>query len=237
MRELLICKGATFSYEGMAVIKEADFTAFEGEYLCVTGENGSGKSTLIKGILGLKQPAAGKIEYAGGLKKREIGYLPQQAAVKKDFPAGVLEVALSGCLNGMGLRPFYNKADKERARECLELMGVYRLKNRSFGELSGGEQRRVLLARALCSAKRLLVLDEPVSGLDPSASRELYDTVKMLNEDRGITIIMVTHDIDAALTYANKILCLDCGKAFYGTPEEFSASHEGKKLYGGHRHA
>jgi zinc transport system ATP-binding protein len=195
------------AYEGHKVLSDVCFEVESGEYLCICGENGSGKSTLLKGILGLKTPSEGKIEYPDGLKQKEIGYLPQQTEMRKDFPAGVMEVVLTGCLNG-GWRPFYSKKDKTRAKENMELMGVLPLSKRSFSELSGGQQRRVLLARALCAAKRLLILDEPVSGLDSAASEEFYNALDRLHKERKMTIIMVTHDLKNAFLHADKILKL-----------------------------
>lgn len=234
MTKLVQCKNLAFAYDGKTVQKDISFEVSEGEYLCIAGENGGGKSTLIKGILGLITPYAGTIEFKNGLKRSEIGYLPQQTAVQKDFPASVYEITLSGCLNSAGLRPFFNKKDKNKVKENLELMGVYELRKRCFRELSGGEQRRVLLARALCSAGKLLVLDEPVSGLDPAASRELYEVVQRLNKERGIAVIMVSHDINAAITHSDKILCLYKEANLYCTPKEFLQSELGRILMGGH---
>ena len=171
--ELLRCSDLSFAYGGETVLKGVSFAVNAGDYLCVVGENGSGKSTLMKGLLGLKEPESGSIEYAGGLKRNEIGYLPQQTALQKDFPASVFEVVLSGRLNSMGRRFFYSKEDKKEAERNLDRMGMLEYKKRCYQELSGGQQQRVLLARALCATSRLLLLDEPVAGLDPVATGEM----------------------------------------------------------------
>jgi len=236
LNKLVECNNLTIAYDKNIVLEKVNFEIYEGEYLCVAGENGSGKSTLIKSILGLKSPSTGSIEFFG-FRKNEIGYLPQQTAVQKDFPAGVFEIALSGCLNRSGWRPFYSKEDKLLAKINLELMGVYGLRKRCFCQLSGGEQRRVLLARALCSARKLLVLDEPVSGLDPAAAREFYTTMRYINQNRHMTILMVTHDIDLALHDADRVLYVKGGTAHCSTAEEFRKSEETQKWMGGQNNA
>ena len=178
---ILTCENAAFSYDGRTVLEGVDFSLNAGDYLCVVGENGSGKSTLIKGLLSLKAPASGRITLGDGLKRSEIGYLPQQTEIQRDFPASVWEVVLSGCLNSLGGRLFYGEAEKRRARENLERMGIEDIKNAGYQELSGGQQQRVLLARALCATKKLLLLDEPVTGLDPVAAGEMYNLIKLVN--------------------------------------------------------
>ncbi|MDR1635699.1 MAG: ABC transporter ATP-binding protein [Treponema sp.] len=203
--KLIEAEGVSLGYEGRIVLRDLSFSLDPGDYLCVVGENGSGKSTLVKGILGLLSPARGSLRV--GLRAREIGYLSQEAVAKDDFPAGVLEIVLSGFLGGMGLRPFYNSGEKREAEERLRQMGAGDLKNRCYRELSGGQRRRVLLARALAGAKKLLVLDEPASGLDPQVREELYALLQKTNRE-GISIVMVTHDTEAARKYANHILTL-----------------------------
>jgi zinc transport system ATP-binding protein len=203
--KLIQADRVSLGYEGRVVLKDLSFSLDRGDYLCIVGENGSGKSTLVKGILGLLNPAQGSLSL--GLEAREIGYLSQEAAAKDDFPAGVLEIVLSGFLGGMGLRPFYRSGEKREAEERLRQMGAEDLKNRCYRELSGGQRRRVLLARALCGAKKLLVLDEPASGLDPLVREDLYALLQKINRE-GISIIVVTHDTAAARKYANHILTL-----------------------------
>jgi zinc transport system ATP-binding protein len=211
----------------------------EGDYLCVVGENGSGKSTLILGILGLISPMAGTLTLEGGIDRREIGYLSQQMAAKKDFPAGVGEIVVSGHLGRMGLRPFYSRVEKQAAEETMEWLGIRELRDQCFRELSGGQQRRVLLARALCASPRLLVLDEPLAGLDPLVTVDVYSLLETLNRERGITVVMVSHDVEAAAKYAHKILHLKKSageganaQCFFGTAGQYAASDTGREFYG-----
>jgi zinc transport system ATP-binding protein len=178
---------------------------------------------MMKPILGLQAPVGGKILTGDGLKPNEIGYLPQQTVVQKDFPASVWEIVLSGCGNRTGLRPFYNKAEKQTARENIEKMGLTPLTKRCYRELSGGQQQRVLLARALCATRKMLLLDEPVSGLDPKVTSEMYELIESLNKTDGITVIMISHDIEAAVKYADHILHIG-HEVFFGTKEEYLKS-------------
>lgn len=232
---LITCKDVCLGYDGQAVLQDVNFEVCRGDLLCVVGENGSGKSTLIKGLLGLKAPLSGTITLGDGLKHAEIGYLPQQTELQRDFPASVMEVVLSGRLNGMPGRPFYSKADRAAALENLERMGVEDLKNQSYQALSGGQQQRVLLARALCATKKLLLLDEPVTGLDPVATGELYNLIKLINLCNDITVIMVTHDIEAALRYATKVLHLGKTQLFFGTTEAYKKSDPARRFLGGRK--
>ena len=222
---LLKCENLSFAYDGVTVVSNLNFSVEEGNYLCIIGENGAGKSTLIKGLLRLKKPSAGRVEMGEGLRATEIGYLPQQTQIQKDFPASVREVVLSGCLNRMGLRPFYSRVEKERAREKMEALEILDLQDQCYRDLSGGQQQRVLLARAMCAAHKLILLDEPVSGLDPVATRSLYAQIARINETTGLTVIMVSHDIDASLRYASHILHLGQeGQLFFGTQREYLRS-------------
>ena len=228
MSAQIVCKDITLGYEGNAVIEGIDFTVSEGDYLCILGENGSGKSTLIKALLGLRPPMSGSIERSGGIKVGDIGYLPQQTVVQKDFPASVREIVLTGCLPKCGLRPFYNKEEKAHAEETMARLGISELSTRCYRELSGGQQQRVLLARALCAAQKILLLDEPVTGLDPKAQIDMYDLITELNNS-GITVIMVSHDFSAATRYASHILHIGAHRQlFYGTTAEYLASDIGK---------
>ena len=195
--------------------------------MCILGENGAGKSTLVKGILGLISPVTGEIEFGEGLRACEVGYLPQQTQVQKSFPASVLEVVLSGRINSMGMRPFYNRKDREDAVKKLELMGMKGMERRSFQELSGGQKQRVLLARAMCAAGRLILLDEPVSGLDPAATTDLYELIADINKNMGMTVIMVSHDTQAAVKYASHIMQLSHTQLFYGTADDYKNSEVG----------
>lgn len=221
----------TLSYENMTVIENLSFEVAGGDYLCIVGENGSGKSTLVKALLGLKKPVGGSINFGDGLLQKEIGYLPQQTSAQRDFPASVFEVVISGCLNSRGIRPFYSAKERKAALENIERLGLSELKNRSYRELSGGQQQRVLLARALCATKKLLLLDEPVTGLDPMVTVELYELIAEINKS-GVTIVMVTHDMASALKYASHILCLTESDSFFGTSAEFMESDASNFLNG-----
>lgn len=221
----IICQNLSVGYDSKVILKNLNFEVNKGDYLCIVGENGSGKTTLIKSILGLIPTISGKLETGEGLKSNEIGYLPQQTVVQRDFPASVKEIVLSGCQGRMGLRPFYSKSDRLLAEKNMKKMDITDLSKRCYRELSGGQQQRVLLARALCATQKILLLDEPVSGLDPRVTAEMYQTIKSLN-DEGISIIMISHDVDAAVKYASHILHIG-NTVFYGTTEEYVNSHIG----------
>ena len=224
----LSCLDVSLGYEGKVVISDLSFAVDVGDYLCIVGENGSGKSTLMKTILGLKTPMSGKIWAGDGLEHDEIGYLPQQTMVQKDFPASVTEVVRSGCLNRCGMRPYYTREEKELADHNIWKLGISSLEKRCYRELSGGQQQRVLLARALCATRKILLLDEPVAGLDPKAAIDLYDLIKKLNAEK-ITIIMISHDIIAAVKYASHILHIGAQTAlFFGTKADYLKSEAGK---------
>jgi len=230
---LIDCKDVSFTYEGNIALSNLNFSVERGDYLCVVGENGAGKSTLIKGILRLKNPSKGNIIIGDGLKANQIGYLPQQTIAQRDFPASVYEVVLSGRLNSLGILPFYKKSDKEDVMKQLKLLGIETLKNRCYRELSGGQQQRVLLARALCASKELLVLDEPVTGLDPIMTGELYRLIEKMNIEEKRTIIMVSHDIQGAIMYGSHILHLGKTQLFFGEKSDYITSEIGMHFIGG----
>ena len=234
---LLTITGLSHSYGDHVLYRNAEFTLNKGEHIGIVGQNGTGKSTLIKGLLRLKKPSSGTIRLEGGLLAKEIGYLPQQTAVQKDFPASVYEVVLSGCLNRLGTKPFYTKREKKITNENLRKMGIENLKSRCYRELSGGQQQRVLLARALCATKKVILLDEPAAGLDPVVTQSLYELIRQINEDMGITVIMVSHDIHAAVQYAKHILHLHHSQLFFGTTEEYRNNEVGSHFIGGASHA
>ena len=217
----IICENASLGYENRPIVKDLSFTVNAGDYLCIVGENGSGKSTLMKTILNLTPPLAGSIRMED-LKSTEIGYLPQQTQVQRDFPASVQEIVLSGFQGRCGLRPFYTKAEKALASENLERMGMAQFARKCYRDLSGGQQQRVLLARALCATRKCLLLDEPVSGLDPKATAQMYEIIAELHRE-GITIIMISHDLNAALDDATHVLHIG-EKLFFGTREEYLCS-------------
>ena len=223
---ILKCENLVLGYDKSIVARNINFEINSGDYLCIVGENGSGKSTLMKTLLNLQSALGGEIITGDGLRRNEIGYLPQQTVVQRDFPASVWEIVLSGNLASGGIKPFYSKEDKKRAAENLERMGITNLKKRCYRELSGGQQQRVLLARALCATKKLLLLDEPVSGLDPKVTAEMYELIESLNK-QGITIIMISHDISAAVKYASHILHIS-DEVFFGTKQEYLNSEKGR---------
>lgn len=223
---LLTIQDLAVGFNSRPVAEGLNFTVSAGDYLCITGENGSGKTTLMRTLLHLQEPVSGQILIGDGLKKNEIGYLPQQTIVQKDFPASVWEIVLSGCQGRCGARPFYSKEDKALARKNMERMDITDLAKRCYRELSGGQQQRVLLARALCATGKVLLLDEPVSGLDPTVTVEMYSLIERLNKE-GITVIMITHDITAAIRYASHILHIG-DTIFFGTKEEYLETMDGK---------
>lgn len=229
---LIDCKNLSVAYEGKNVVNNLSFQINEGDAVCIVGENGSGKTTLMKAVLGLVKTSGGSISFSDGLSQNEIGYLPQQTDVQKDFPASVNEIVMSGCLNKMK-SPFFTKKEKEKAAYNMELLGITDLRKRCYQELSGGQQQRVLLARALCATQKILLLDEPVAGLDPIVTAELYELIKKLNREDKITVIMVSHDIAGSLDIADHILHLNHSGSFFGTTEEYIASDFGKNFLGG----
>ncbi len=233
MNPIIKCEHTDFGYENHDAVIDLNLEIYPGDYLCVVGENGSGKSTLIKGMLGLLKPTGGSLSVADELKRGGIGYLPQQTAAQKDFPAMVQEVVLSGTLSRRGNRPFYSRAERKLAAHNLERLGIEHLKQKCYRELSGGQQQRVLIARALCATEQLLILDEPITGLDPSAIQDFYHLIKKLNKEDGITIIMVSHDIGNVISQANKILHLHRRVVFCGTAEAYRQSVAGKEFLGG----
>lgn len=226
---LIKCKDLYLGYDGKAIVEKLSFEVNKGDYLCIVGENGSGKSTLMKTLLGLCKPISGSITFGDGLKKNGIGYLPQQTVVQRDFPASVYEVVLSGCLPYCGFSPFYTQKHRKTARENMERLGITKLSERCYRELSGGQQQRVLLARALCASSRLLLLDEPVTGLDPKVTHEMYTLISSLNKS-GITVIMISHDIAAAASNATHILHISHRPLFFGEVADYLSSDIGRKF-------
>lgn len=230
---LIKCENLALAYDGKEVACDINFQVNRNDYLCVVGENGSGKSSLIKAVLGLIKPTQGKISFGDGLKQNEIGYLPQQTAVQKDFPASVSEVVLSGCLNSSKpFTPFYTKEQKKKAHDNMERLQIIEIQNKCYRELSGGQQQRVLLARALCATKSVLLLDEPVTGLDPVVTNDFYKLINKINVDTGITIIMVSHDIKSAIEHSTHILHLQHEQLFYGKTNDYLKTDIGKYFSG-----
>ena len=224
MEPLIKCEHVDLGYENQDAVINVNMEVCPGDYLCIVGENGSGKSTLIKGLLGLLKPSGGKLTVAEELKTTGIGYLPQQTAAQKDLPASVREVVLSGCLSRRGRRPFYSKTEKDIASANMEKLGITQLANQCYRELSGGQQQRVLIARALCATRELLILDEPITGLDPMAIQDFYSMIRKLNREDKVAIIMVSHDLRNAVEEANKILHLQKQVLFYGPAHDYMNS-------------
>ena len=228
--ELIVCRDISLGYEGQSVLTHLDLTVRAGDYLCIVGDNGSGKSTLLRGLLGLIAPQSGQILHSPELQQGAIGYLPQQTRAQRDFPATVYEVVLSGCLSRRGSRFFYSAAQKSAALMNMGKLGILELKDKCYRDLSGGQQQRTLLARALCAAGRLLILDEPVTGLDPAAAQDLYKLLSYLNRREGMAVVMVTHDLKAALKSARRVLHIGHDSVFLGTAEEYLASPQGRRF-------
>lgn len=231
MKPLISCEHVDFGYESHDAVRDLTMQIGAGDYLCIVGANGSGKSTLVKGLLGLLKPTGGTLSISEELRRGGIGYLPQQTVSQKDFPATVREVVMSGFLNRMGNRPFYRRQEKEEALDNLGRLGIRELAGRCYRELSGGQQQRVLIARALCSTRRLMILDEPVTGLDPSAIQEFYGILQGLNQE-GVAIVMVSHDIQNVLRFANRVLHLDQRVLYYGDAQGYAASPASRMFLG-----
>lgn len=230
---LIKCENIALAYDGKEIVSDISFQVNRNDYLCIVGENGSGKSSLIKAILGLIKPTRGQIVFGDGLRQSEIGYLPQQTAVQKDFPASVNEVVLSGCLNSSrAFAPFYTKEQKNKAYENMERLRISELKDKCYRELSGGQQQRVLLARALCATKSILLLDEPVTGLDPIVTSDFYKLINEINVGMDITVIMVSHDIASAVENSTHILHLQHKQLFYGKTKDYLETDIGKYFSG-----
>lgn len=225
---LIDCRDLSLGYEGQSVLTHLNLTIHSGDYLCIVGDNGSGKSTLLRGLLGLISPLSGEIKRAPSLEKGAVGYLPQQTRAQRDFPATVYEVVLSGCLNQRRL--FYTPAQKSAALMNLGKLGVLELKDSCYRDLSGGQQQRVLLARALCAASKLLILDEPITGLDPAAAQDLYKTLDYLNKEEGMAVVMVTHDLKPALRSARRVLHIGRRSVFLGSAADYLASPQGRRF-------
>ena len=232
---LITTNSLSLAYDGKEVVSDMNIKIEQGEYLCIIGENGSGKSTLTKALLGIITPKSGSVTYGEGLTKSKIGYMPQQTTTQRDFPASVREIVLSGCDNKLGILPFYTKKHKKLAKEVMELLGISHISSQCYNELSGGQQQRVLLARALCAADRILILDEPVAGLDPLITAEFYEILHKLHTDRGITIVMVSHDVSAIQMYATNVLHIHDHGYIYDTQTGYLQSDTGIRYLGGER--
>src|SRR5574344_937742 len=228
----LVCENITIAYDTINVVENISIEINQVDYVCILGENGSGKSTFIKGLLGLIPIRSGNVEFKGNITKQNIGYLPQHSIAQSNFPASVQEVVLSGCLTVTSFKPFYSLADKKNAKHIMNKLSITDLSRKTFGNLSGGQKQRVLLARALLATDKILFLDEPITGLDPIVTAEFYEIIGKLNKEDGMTIIMVSHDLDNSMKYANKILHSRDKEYFYGTKKEYEKSYLGKTYLG-----
>ncbi|MBQ4354467.1 MAG: ABC transporter ATP-binding protein [Clostridia bacterium] len=242
MSELIKAEKLVLAFDGHTAAENVHFTLKEGDYLCVVGENGSGKSTLLRAITGEVRPAGGKLELAQELLKKGIGYLPQKSKIQRDFPASVREVVLSGCTRRDGFGLFWKKESKKKADDAMELLRIADLADKCYGDLSGGQQQRVLLARAVCVSDALLLLDEPVTGLDPDAAHEMYHTIRTINRQTGCAVMMVSHDVSCALREADHVLSMCRGHSFFGTVAEYRRHEQmdeaaDEKRHAGHDHS
>ncbi|MCR4806823.1 MAG: ABC transporter ATP-binding protein [Lachnospiraceae bacterium] len=228
------CRDLQLGYDGQVVTGGINFDVEEGDYLCIIGENGAGKSTLMKALMNLNKPISGEISFSDEIKRNEIGYLPQNKDFQRDFPASVREIVISGCLSKCGMRPFYSREEKKIARENMEKMDIWDLRRKCYRELSGGQQQRVLLARALCATGKLLLLDEPVTGLDYKVTCEFYGLLTELNRS-GVSIVMVSHDLEEAMGHANKILQIGREQVFFGDKNEYLLSESWKAFHQHHK--
>jgi len=218
------CADAAIGYDGKKIAEGISFEVEGGDFFCIVGENGSGKTTLMKTLLGLNKVVSGKIEFTDRAAGERLGYLPQQSEERRDFPITVEEVVRSGCVGSLGYKPFLTRADKQTARDNMFRLGITQLAKTPFERLSGGQKQRALLARALCAVDDIILLDEPVSGLDPKASEDMYELISELNENHGVTVIMITHDVAAAIKYADKVLYMAEKPIFFGSAREYAES-------------
>lgn len=223
MSKLLECKNLSVSFDGRPIIEDLSFTVNENDFICIVGENGTGKSTLTNAMLGLIPITSGNIELHG-ICKSDIGYLPQKLKVENNFPASVYEIVMSGFVGKSIFNPFYTKSQKCKAEDSIELLSIDGIKSRPFTELSGGQQQRVLLARAICAAEKLVLLDEPVTGLDAQSSDNFYKLIMHLNSEHGVAVVMVSHDIERSVKFAEKVLHLGADNYFFGTVDEYKAT-------------
>lgn len=223
------CKNLSLGYDGKNVLSDINFKLSEGDYLCIVGENGSGKTTLMKGLLGFIKPYSGEIK----INEPQVGYLPQQTDIQRDFPVTVREVILSGCLGAHPYNPFYTKKDKEKVSATANKLELSGLLDKCFQELSGGQRQRVLIARALCAAGNLLILDEPAAGLDTAITNEIYLLIESLNKNDKMTVVMVSHDINTSVRYASHILHIGSDSADFYTTDGYKKSHGTPEISGG----
>jgi zinc transport system ATP-binding protein len=209
MQKLVEIKNLTATYNGLVALGHVNLSVFDNDFIGIIGPNGGGKTTLLKVILGLVKPSEGSINYnlAGGDKMFNIGYLPQQFSADNKFPISVEQVVLSGLLHKGNISGGHSGTDREKANEVLIKVGIPGLRNKAFGELSGGEAQRTLLARAIVSSPQLLLLDEPDTYVDQAFERELFSILKELN--KKMAILIVSHDAGMISSYVKTIACVN----------------------------
>ena len=222
---MMVLDNVSLGYEGRPVVENISFSLKKGENLCLVGANGSGKSTLIKGILGLIPAQRGQIDVKCGLNK--VSYLAQIHAVDRDFPATVREIVMSGTQVSARRLPFYTQKDRARAAEAMERLKISAFAGRRIGQLSVGQQQRVLLARAIARQPELLILDEPCSALDPEITAEMYGLFDQLKRELGLTMLISTHDWAYVRRAADRVLELGRQVEFIGTVEDWVAARGG----------
>lgn len=236
-------EGLSFSYRDVPVLQNVSFSVSEGSFSALIGSNGTGKSTLVKLLLGELEPTAGRISLFGEdisvfRKWPEIGYVSQEGLTRKaDFPANVYEIVAASLYSRTGLFHFPTKKDRDRVYAALEEVGMKEYSRRLIGELSGGQRQRVLIARALCAEPKMMILDEPITGMDAASAVSFYELLRELNRKRGLTVFMVTHDLDRISAYADSIFCLEYGSLVPLTPEELRHEQEHRHEHPGHGHA
>ena len=206
-------------YKTNVALKNVNLSVFGGEYICIVGNNGTGKSSLIKCMLGLQKSDTGSISLF--CNKNDISYVPQLNTIPLDFPATVEEIILTGTQKANFKLPFYSKCDKASSEKAIKSVGLERLSKRKINELSGGQRQRVFLARALCKNPKLLILDEPCSGLDEKTTNDFYELLGELNSKFNKTVIMITHDYNCVKNYATRVIKLENKVVFDGSVGSF----------------
>ena len=238
MASILSVKNLYCGYGSVEVLSDVSFDVEKGDYIGLAGPNGAGKTTLVKTVLGLSEKFKGIIKLFGqDLKSFDgwgrVGYLSQRVtAFNPLFPAAVKEVVGLGLLSQKEFPKRFGRADDAKIMQSLDLMGISDLHRKPVSDLSGGQQQRVFLARALVSNPELLILDEPGTALDPQSREDFFEFIKKLNRDKGITVILITHDTAQIGQYANKLLYMDKKVVFYGSFSDFCRSAEMHQYFG-----
>ncbi len=218
--QLVKFQNVTVDYGQIRAVSDVSFDINQGDYVCIVGSNGSGKSSVIKVMLGLVNQTHGRIEI--NIDKSHISYVPQINMAERNFPATVFEIVITGTQKKQKKLPFYTKEDIKTANDAIKLMRIDAISKKRIGQLSRGQQQRVMLARAMCRNPKMLVLDEPCASLDPEITKELNDILEMLNKDRQVTIFMASHNMHEVTKHASRILVLDKSLKFNGSVKEYN---------------